>query len=384
MSIATEITRINNAKLALRNTLNIPNTDKLDTYGFYLDGINSPFSPPKIVAKDYFTYGDLYRLQDAKNNLKEGLKDNGVDVSDNALIDTYNSLISQCRMPAETLSWADKTRIELPVTGSNFDRKKLWTNGIDIFYSGGSSSTQYILVYNEYSDSYHWETISWVRDNNIPTPIIDGNNIWTDGTDIYFYNSSNQWYLRYTGDNHWEEIEPNINLSGDSIWTDGTDIYYSYNTGHYVYDKETKQWSTMTWNGLTSFYGYYVWTDGTDIYYSNNFNYYYILDKATKTWTRVNTATSVGNSIVTDGKNIYGGTTTNINKIFNKTDKTWTTISSIASKAQYIFTLNPYKNITCQCKTSTFGTDRCLRANDFLKIKDTSNRSIVYAIRQFN
>lgn len=383
MSIATEITRINNAKLAIRNTLNIPNTDKLDTYGFYLDGINSPFSPPKIVAKDYSTYSDLYRLQDAKNNLKEGLKDNGVDVSDNALIDTYNSLISQCRVPTETLSWADKTRIELPVIGSNFDRKKLWTNGIDIFYSGGSS-TQYVLVYNEYNDSYHWETISWVRDNNIFTSAIDGNYIWTDGTDIYF---SKDVQLRYTGDNHWETVTFNVAIQGDSIWTDGTNIYFSNKDKQFIFDKETKQWSAMTWNGLTSFYGYYVWTDGTDIYHNTSPTVTFMLDRSTNTWSSVAIrGGAAGNSIMTDGKNIYGGSTS-FQKIFNKTTKTWSTFTPWGN-VNKLFTLNPNKQISCQCKCNTFGQDRCLRATDVLMPLDISSSStsriIIHAIRRFN
>ena len=58
------------------------------------------------------------------------------------------------------------------------------------------------------------------------------------------------------------------NFGGDGIWTDGTNIYYSNSTTHYVLDKSTPTWTTKTWNGLNNFYGYRIWSDGENIYYS--------------------------------------------------------------------------------------------------------------------
>mgnify|MGYP003299458485 CR=1 FL=1 len=380
MSIATEITRINNAKLAIRNTLNIPNTDKLDTYGFYLDGINSPFSPPKIVAKDYSYKGDLYRLQDAKNNLKEGLKDNGVDVSDNALIDTYNSLISQCRVPGATLQW-ETIEGGLPVAGNSFDRKKLWTDGNNVYYS--TDSTQLELVI-DFQGRMHWGPRSWTATQG-GSVSLDGNYIWTDNTDIYYTKGSTSFILN-KDTMTWDRITFNQSVAGDNIWTDGTNIYFSNSNRQFIFDKETKQWSAMTWNGLTSLYGNYVWTDGTDIYYNTYPTVTFMLDKSTNTWSSVAiSGGAAGNSIMTDGKNIYGGSTS-FQKIFNKTTKTWSTFTPWGN-INKLFTLNPNKQISCQCKCNTFGQDRCLRAIDVLMPQDNSsstNRIIIHAIRQFS
>ena len=57
-------------------------------------------------------------------------------------------------------------------------------------------------------------------------------------------------------------------IDGDNIWTDGDNIYYSSSSTQYVLDKATSTWTTKTWNGLTSFDGSRVWTDGDIIYYS--------------------------------------------------------------------------------------------------------------------
>ena len=72
--------------------------------------------------------------------------------------------------------------------------------------------------------------------------------------------------------------------TGQDVWTDGTDVYYSSGINQYVYDKETFTWSEKTWNGITNFDGRYVWTDGEKYYYSNGSEQYQ-LDKATSTWT---------------------------------------------------------------------------------------------------
>lgn len=55
---------------------------------------------------------------------------------------------------------------------------------------------------------------------------------------------------------------------GNEVWTDGENIYRSSNGSNYVLDKSTSTWTTKTWYGLTSFEGAYVWTDGENIYCS--------------------------------------------------------------------------------------------------------------------
>ena len=107
-----------------------------------------------------------------------------------------------------------------------------------------------------------------------------GDNVWTDGTDIYYSSSSNQYVLDKST-HTWSAMTWTgmTSFSGNNVWTDGTDIYYSSSSKQYVLDKSTHTWSAMTWTGLTSFYGSYIWTDGTDIYYSNE-EKEYKLDKS--------------------------------------------------------------------------------------------------------
>ena len=63
------------------------------------------------------------------------------------------------------------------------------------------------------------------------------------------------------------------------IWTDGSDIYYSDASNQYVLDKSTSTWSAKTWSGLTNFVGMRIWTDGSNIYYSDQSNQYAFTSK---------------------------------------------------------------------------------------------------------
>ena len=64
-----------------------------------------------------------------------------------------------------------------------------------------------------------------------------------------------------------------------AIWTDGTNIYYSNGTNQYVLDVATSTWSVKTWTGFTSFNGSQIWTDGTNIYYSGASTQYVLIPK---------------------------------------------------------------------------------------------------------
>ncbi len=98
-----------------------------------------------------------------------------------------------------------------------------------------------------------------------------------------------------------------VDICGNNVWTDGNNTYYSDGTKQYVWNLDTRGWSKMTWNGLSSFEGYNVWTDGVDYYYSNR-SYQYVLNTATHTWSTMtwNGRTyHVGGKIWTDGINYY-------------------------------------------------------------------------------
>lgn len=117
-------------------------------------------------------------------------------------------------------------------------------------------------------------------------------------------------------------------FNGNDVWTDGTNIYYSHGTGQYILNKDTNTWEPVTWNGLTDFNGSNIWTDAAYTEDTDSFNgftiirytwteesniYYgdrlkqYRLDRATGTWEPVilpEYAVS-DNKVWTDGTNIY-------------------------------------------------------------------------------
>ena len=111
-----------------------------------------------------------------------------------------------------------------------------------------------------------WET----KEFYVSPPRIHGFSIWTDGTNIYYSNQSNQYVLNKSTST-WEAKTWSglTSFDGRSIWTDGDNIYYSSGTSQYVLNKSTSTWTKKTWSGLTSFAGVAVWTDGDNIYYSN-------------------------------------------------------------------------------------------------------------------
>ena len=72
-------------------------------------------------------------------------------------------------------------------------------------------------------------------------------------------------------------------FEGSNIWTDGNNIYYSSSTNQYVLDIATSTWNTKTWNGLTSFDGNNIWTDGNNIYHSSGTTHYVLKSIQTQT-----------------------------------------------------------------------------------------------------
>ena len=137
---------------------------------------------------------------------------------------------------------------------SSFNGSNIWTNGNDIYYS--SSSNQYRLNGNT------WETMTWSGLTSF-----NGSNIWINGNDIYYSSSSNQYRLNGTT---WETMtwtNAPTNLTGQYIWSNGNDIYYSSSSTQYRLNGTT--WETMTWtNAPTNLTGQYIWSNGNDYYFS--------------------------------------------------------------------------------------------------------------------
>lgn len=109
-------------------------------------------------------------------------------------------------------------------------------------------------------------------------------------------------------------------FNGDYIWTDGENIYYSNTSNQYVLNKETSTWSAKTWNGLTP-NARYIWTDGENIYYGSSASTQRVLNKATSTWetkTWKNGMSVAGNFVWTDGDNIYCSGGIGVQFVLNK------------------------------------------------------------------
>lgn len=107
----------------------------------------------------------------------------------------------------------------------------------------------------------------------------------------------------------WESVTFSGRLSSmfNSTWTDGENIYYfnSSNNTNLVLDKTTRTWTATTFVGTPrNFTNLGVWTDGNNIYYSLGNTY--VLDKETRTWTQKEIGMQIyTGKLWTDGDNIY-------------------------------------------------------------------------------
>ena len=261
-----------------------------------------------------------------------------------------------------TNTWNAKTWNGL----TNFNGEHVWTDGENIYYS--NTTNQYVLD----KSTSTWTTKTW---NGLTS--FYGDNIWTDGVNIYYSYQTVQYVLnKSTSTWTTKTWNGNNNFYGESIWTDGNNIYCSYQTNQYVLNKATSTWTTKTWNGLTSFYGEYIWTDGINIYYSYQ-STQYVLDKSTSTWTTKtwNGLTSfTGHEIWTDGVNIYylysyvyildKSTSTWSIKTWNGSmgsygNKIWTDGNNIYysdQSTQYVLNNNNVVNINCKDTYIPFNT----------------------------
>ena len=243
---------------------------------------------------------------------------NGVDVVDNIENSTVTSNV-------EYVAIFEKIVGFIPITwnGTNLiSGEDVWTDGENIYYSYGAAG-QYVLD----KDTNTWQEMVWNGS------IIAGCNVWTDGENIYSSNCNNVRGMNYILDkttNTWKSITWNgTNLiSGEDVWTDGQNIYFSsttYGSKQYVLNKETNTWEEMIWNGLTRFVGHNVWTDGENIYYSYG-SEQFVLNKETNTWeikTWIGlTSNFNGSNIWTDGKNIYYSVDSD-QYVLNKETNTW-------------------------------------------------------------
>lgn len=205
--------------------------------------------------------------------------------------------------------WMPKAWIGL----TSFKGSAVWTDDTDIYYS--NETDQYVL---------DKATSTWAEKTWTGLTSFNGDNIWTDGTNIYYSNWSSHYVLNKATSTWATKTWTGMtNFYGGFVWTDGENTYYSRGSSQYVLDTSTSTWALKTWNGQTNFSGSAIWTDGENYYYSNG-NNQYILDKATSTWsakTWNGLSFFNGEDIWTGGENIYYSGYGQY--VLNKTTSTW-------------------------------------------------------------
>ena len=238
-------------------------------------------------------------------------------------VDKYNV---QFTVDGEVVSQqylADNEKLSMPEipTKSGYKFVGWSTDGVnvveDIDTLEVTGDITYLAVFEELPKDWEVKTMSVTANPSY---------VWTDGTDTYYSNSGENYvFNKETQD--WESVTFSglSDFYGLQVWTDGETIYYSMSSNQYVLDKETRTWTAVTWENKPSmFNGQYIWTDGTNTYYSRGSNQY-ILDIENKTCTAItwNGRTSFnGDSIWTDGENIYCG-----NFVLDKETRTWLEIT---------------------------------------------------------
>lgn len=122
---------------------------------------------------------------------------------------------------------------------SNFLGRHVWTDGINTYYSNGSD--QYLLEYVPGGGNATATTFSGLTS-------FYGNDVWTDGTDIYYdrYDITTSTTYCYKLDtftktwnvNHWVQDDGTaLVIDGRNVFTDGTNTYFvtQYGSGYKLY-----------------------------------------------------------------------------------------------------------------------------------------------------
>lgn len=205
---------------------------------------------------------------------------------------------------------------------SKFSGDKIWSDGTNAYYSGGSVSSQFVLD----KETMTWNAKTWNLSN------IDGSYIWRSGSKImHSTNVGNSNYYLDLKTGTWKFQSANnsdtVTASGSSVgnlggsayvngskyllWWNGSGWsiqsstngwgYILYPTslwsfgGYSFYSNGSDQmymsggrWTNKSWNGVSSFYRSSIWIDEVTntAYLSSGSSFQYVLDLTTSTWTQ--------------------------------------------------------------------------------------------------
>lgn len=172
----------------------------------------------------------------------------------------------------------------------------VWTDGTDIYYSH----------YNSYK--LDKSTMTWSQ-VTIGGPDMHGVNIWHDGDNTYYneYSDPNCYVWLWDKDNKrfnvTDRVKQDYAVQGQDVWHAGGNVYFSMNTGtagdpahNLVWDRSTSKWVIQTWNFIVplqnplGLIGHNIWHDYNGNTYTgdwdndNNFLRLYKLNLSTSTW----------------------------------------------------------------------------------------------------
>lgn len=161
-------------------------------------------------------------------------------------------------------------------------------------------------TYATNSPSFKAKTWEIKNENGTTSTLtVDATRLWTDGVNIYHSNGSSQHVLSgdYWVKKTWNRLvdgkESTFSFEGSGIWSDGGSIYYSYGTEQYVLAGAV--WIPKQWTGVESFYGSSIWSDGNNFYLDGG----YVLQGDSWTQYAWSGLTPSANCVWTDGINIY-------------------------------------------------------------------------------
>ena len=169
------------------------------------------------------------------------------------------------------------------------------TNFIDsIFYFVGRTfCTCQNNKFKEFIDG-SWTLKTW--GNKSPNPRGGNVDIWEDNGVLHYKDTSvydpeiDDW-VEETGITDYHTLS-----DYRCFWHDNDgNTHYDNTSKHYVYDRDTKTWSDVTWN-VTIDKGEYIWTDGTNVYYSNGTNQY-VLSADNETWVEKDWSSNASNQL---------------------------------------------------------------------------------------
>lgn len=239
--------------------------------------------------------------------------------------------------------------VDMPTYSKNFFGSDMWSDGTNTYYYYRSSPSDNTYIYKAVIENGDLYFSRFTRAEVGAQNCTYGTSIWYNPLDKKTYYNDNYWW--YKSSNTWLNV-PNRyynsstwtnTFDGRHVWTDGVHIYYSYINDQFelLYDASTDTYSSnaVTWSGLTSFSGENVWTDGIDYYYSDGSNHYKLTPN-TNTWVSISWTQAIsGEDVWTDGVNVYWDCGKNHYRL-NKYTNSWESIIRVSSTIDSSISMN--------------------------------------------